>query len=63
MNAPITVLVVLLSVLFGLSALYWLLGLVLIDERQVGIVVKRFAATSLAPGRLIALTRGASLKS
>jgi uncharacterized membrane protein YqiK len=55
MNAPITVLVVLLSVVFGLSALYWLLGLVLIDERQVGIVVKRFAATSLPPGRLIAL--------
>jgi uncharacterized membrane protein YqiK len=55
MNAPITVLVVLLSVVFGLSALYWLLGLVLIDARQVGIVVKRFAATSLPPGRLIAL--------
>src|SRR6516165_1438414 len=29
---------------------------VLIRERQVGIVVKRFAAKSLQPGRLIALT-------
>ena len=43
------------SILFGLSALYWLLGMVLIDERQVGIVIKRFAAKSLPPGRLLAL--------
>src|SRR5215831_20023648 len=31
------------------------LGAVLIRERQVGIVVKKFAARSLPPGRLIAL--------
>src|SRR5262245_55755137 len=31
------------------------LGTVLIQERQVGIVVKRFGTRSLAPGRLIAL--------
>ena len=43
------------SVLLGLIVLYWLLGMVLIDERQVGVVVKRFASNSLAPGRLVAL--------
>jgi uncharacterized membrane protein YqiK len=43
------------SVLLGLIVLYWLLGMVLIDERQVGVVVKRFASKSLAPGRLVAL--------
>jgi uncharacterized membrane protein YqiK len=43
------------SVLLGLIVLYWLLGMVLIDERQVGVVVKRFASRSLAPGRLVAL--------
>jgi uncharacterized membrane protein YqiK len=35
---------------------------VLIRERQVGIVVKRFSATSLAPGRLIALAGEAGLQ-
>ncbi len=43
------------SVLLGLCALYWLLGMVLINERQVGIVIKRFASRSLPPGRLLAL--------
>ena len=33
----------------------FLMGLVLIRERQVGIVIKRFSGSSLAPGRLIAL--------
>lgn len=33
----------------------WWSGTVLIGERQVGIVVKRFSAHALAPGRLIAL--------
>jgi uncharacterized membrane protein YqiK len=42
-------------ILLGLLVLYWLLGLVLIDERQVGVVVKRFASKSLQPGRLVAL--------
>ncbi len=55
--------------LFGLDGLniawYWYVlaailfivwsGVVLIRERQVGVVVKRFAAKSLAPGQLIAL--------
>lgn len=42
-------------ILLALLVLYWLLGLVLIDERQVGVVVKRFASRSLQPGRLVAL--------
>jgi len=33
----------------------FVLGAVLIHERQVGVVVKRFSARSLQPGRLIAL--------
>jgi len=33
----------------------WLAGAVRIRERQVGIVVKKFARRSLAPGRLVAL--------
>ena len=37
-------------ILLALLLLYWLLGLVLIDERQVGVVVKRFASRSLQPG-------------
>jgi uncharacterized membrane protein YqiK len=56
-----------LAAWFGLSAAwYWgasalavlfivRSGFVLIRERQVGIVIKRFAAKSLPPGRLIAL--------
>src|SRR6187397_435549 len=31
------------------------LGAVMITERQVGIIVKRFGSRSLAPGRLVAL--------
>jgi len=38
-----------------LFLLAWWLCTVLITERQVGIVIKRFAATALPPGRLIAL--------
>ena len=41
-------------------ALLW--SFVLIRERQVGIVVKRFAAKSLAPGRFIALGNEAGLQ-
>ncbi|HTB85092.1 MAG TPA: SPFH domain-containing protein [Candidatus Sulfotelmatobacter sp.] len=37
-------------------------GFVLIRERQVGIVIKRFAARSLPPGRLIALAGEAGLQ-
>ncbi len=39
----------------GLIILTLLSSLVLIRERQVGIVIKRFSGKSLAPGRLIAL--------
>jgi uncharacterized membrane protein YqiK len=41
-------------VLLGLVSPY-LLGAVLIRERQVGIIIKRFGARSLPPGRLLAL--------
>lgn len=40
---------------FSLFFIPLLLGAVLIQERQVGIVVKRFGARELPPGRLIAL--------
>lgn len=48
--------------LLGFALLVFLWSLVLIRERQVGIVVKRFAAKSLAPGRLIALAGEAGLQ-
>jgi len=41
--------------LLGAAVLGLLWSLVLIHERQVGIVVKRFSSRSLAPGNLIAL--------
>ncbi len=47
-----------LAVMFCLLLLAFgpfLLGLVLIRERQVGIVIKRFSSRSLGPGQLIAL--------
>jgi uncharacterized membrane protein YqiK len=56
---------------FGVAWYWYVLALVsfvllwsfvLIRERQVGIVVKRFAAKSLAPGRLIALAGEAGLQ-
>jgi len=46
----------------GFVAMVLLSSFVLIRERQVGIVVKRFAARSLAPGRLIALAGEAGLQ-
>lgn len=55
MNPPVLLAIILSSAVFGLGAIYWLLGTVLIDERQVGIVIKRFASRSLPPGRLLAL--------
>jgi len=39
----------------GLMFIKSLLGVVLIRERQVGVVIKRFATRSLQPGQLIAL--------
>jgi uncharacterized membrane protein YqiK len=41
--------------LSGGLLLMMLLGLVVINERQVGIVVKKFAGRNLAPGQLVAL--------
>ena len=43
----------------GLIGIYWLLGMVLIHEQQVGVVIKRFASRSLPPGRLVALDQEA----
>ena len=48
--------------LLGFATLVLLSGLVLIRERQVGIVVKRFASKSLAPGQLFALAGEAGLQ-
>ncbi|MFM2295958.1 MAG: hypothetical protein RLZZ350_2371 [Verrucomicrobiota bacterium] len=48
--------------LTGFVALVLLSSLVLIRERQVGIVVKRFGSRSLAPGHLIALGGEAGLQ-
>jgi uncharacterized membrane protein YqiK len=42
-----------LAVLVILSP--WLLGMVLIDEREVGVVIKKFGFAKLPPGQLIAL--------
>jgi uncharacterized membrane protein YqiK len=44
------------------AAIILLSGFVLIRERQVGIVVKRFSGSSLAPGHLIALGGEAGLQ-
>ncbi len=46
----------------GLALCGGMLSSVLILERQVGIVVKRFAKTSLLPGRLIALESEAGIQ-
>jgi uncharacterized membrane protein YqiK len=43
--------VLLCAILFG----PFLTGMVLIRERQVGVVIKRFSSRSLAPGQLVAL--------
>ena len=48
--------------LLGFSAFVLLSSFVLIRERQVGVVVKRFAGKSLPPGRLIALAGEAGLQ-
>src|SRR5882757_10270001 len=46
----------------ALIALVFQSGFVLIRERQVGIVIKRFAARSLPPGHLLALDGEAGLQ-
>jgi len=40
----------------------WIAGLIVIGEREVGIVTKKFAAKSLPPGKLIALNGEAGLQ-
>lgn len=56
-NLPPTQAVILAALgLFLLSFGPLVLGAVFIHERQVGVVVKRFATRSLPPGRLIALS-------
>ena len=45
-----------------LGVLVWLAGLTIVGEHEVGIVVKRFAASSLAPGRLLALNGEAGVQ-
>jgi uncharacterized membrane protein YqiK len=54
-DSPVTLAVAALIVMLLLSIGPLVLGAVLIRERQVGIVVKKFGGRSLAPGRLIAL--------
>jgi uncharacterized membrane protein YqiK len=58
----VAVIIVLIAVLFVLPSIT--LGLVIIGERQVGIVVKRFSrdGRKLAPGRLVALNGEAGLQ-
>ena len=53
-NIPFWFLALVTIAFFVVSGPYWL-GLVLIRERQVGIVIKRFSNRSLGPGELIAL--------
>jgi uncharacterized membrane protein YqiK len=53
--APVEVAVAVLLLLLLASIGPVLLGMVLIRERQVGIVIKKFGGRSLQPGRLIAL--------
>ena len=44
-----------LTVALGAGLFLWWSGTILIGERQVGILVKKFSVRSLAPGRLVAL--------
>lgn len=49
-------------ILLFLPKIGWIMGLIVIGEREVGIVTKKFAARSLPPGRLIALNGEAGLQ-
>jgi len=55
--SPVLSLVV-ITVLALLAIGPFVLGAVLIQERQVGVVVKRFGTRALPPGRFVALARG-----
>src|SRR5438270_13812141 len=50
---PVLASLLIMAVLGWLAPFFW--GAVFIRERQVGVVVKKFGARSLPPGRLIAL--------
>jgi hypothetical protein len=50
-----------LAALAALALLIVLAGFVIIDERQVGIVVKKFSKTSLPDGHLFESDRAQSL--
>ncbi len=52
----ITLLVLGVGFLAVISTASYILGLVRIHEREVGIVIKKFARKNLSPGQLIALT-------
>lgn len=49
-------------ILIFLPKIGWILGLIVIGEREVGIVTKKFAAKSLPAGKLIALNSEAGLQ-
>src|SRR5215207_6484486 len=51
---PVVVIAVLLVLLITLPGI--LLGLVVIGERQVGVVIKKFSGKNLAAGKLVALS-------
>src|SRR5580658_7732527 len=55
MTANVTITLVITIALALIIGAPVALGMVLIRERQVGIIVKRFGARALAPGRLLAL--------
>src|SRR5262245_14081623 len=53
--SPMAIVIICISLLLLLLLSKILLGAVLITERQVGVVVKKFSSRKLPPGRLIAL--------
>ncbi len=50
-----TITLTLAGIILGLVLIYFFLGTVRIGERDVGIVIKRFAMNNLPPGQIIAL--------
>jgi uncharacterized membrane protein YqiK len=64
LNLPIWIYVVgIMIVLFtSLPKIGWVLGLIVIGEREVGIVTKKFSSKSLAAGKLLALQGEAGLQ-
>lgn len=51
-----------LLIMIFLPQVGWVAGLIVIGEREVGIITKKFSAKSLPPGRLIALEGEAGLQ-